>query len=133
MSKSKNKGILDLLGISTSIVCAIHCILPPVIMSYTALGTIPFIDNIGFEISILISAVVFAGWSLIPSYKIHCHRGPVIIAALGVSLFVLAHLAHGSAIEVVVLLIGGTLLSTAHYWNWKLKNSPLSCRISTAS
>ncbi|MEX0811696.1 MAG: MerC domain-containing protein [Chitinophagales bacterium] len=133
MEKGNRKNILDILGISTSVICAVHCILPPVMLSYTALGTFPFIDNIGFEILILASAAIFAAWSLIPSVKLHHQKGPLLLAFFGFSLIALAHLSHGNLIEIFMLLLGGIMLSGAHLWNWKLKNSFQACSVSSAS
>lgn len=123
MLKEKRNHILDYLGISTSVLCAIHCLLPPILLSFTAVGSLPFLENEYLELVILASAGVFAAWSLIPSVKIHHHYGPLGIASLGFTLIISAHFLHSTFIEIGMLLAGGILLSSAHFWNWKLKDS----------
>lgn len=123
MGKEKKNNILDLLGISTSILCAVHCLLPPILLTFTAAGSLPFLENEFLELIILASAGVFAAWSLIPSVKIHHHYGPLGIASLGFTLIIAAHFFHSTYFEIGILLAGGILLSSAHFWNWKLKDS----------
>ena len=74
------KKILDFLGISASIICAVHCILPPVLISYSAFNFLPFLENPLFELILLGSALLFALASLWPSYKDHSVKTPLVLA-----------------------------------------------------
>ena len=87
------------------------------------MGSLAFFEGEMFEILILISALIFAASSLLPSLKAHRNYGPLLLALFGFLLIGAAHFNHGNSLEVAILLCGGILLSLGHFWNWKLKNT----------
>lgn len=118
-----NNKILDLLGISASLICAVHCVLPPVLIAFSAAGIIPFLEKPLLELIILSGALVFALLSLVPSFRNHKNPVPLFIAFVGFLSIGIGHIFHSHAFEIVFMLLGGVLLAVAHYRNWKLNAS----------
>jgi hypothetical protein len=78
---------LDILGIATSVVCAIHCaILPLLLTSLPVLG-INIIDNMAFECFMILLAFAIGVFSLLHGYRRH-HRNymPLALFTFGILL-----------------------------------------------
>ena len=80
----------DALGIATSVLCAIHCALLPVIMSSLPVFGINIIHNLFFEWSMIVLAFAVGSFSLFHGYIKH-HRSltPVLIFSFGFIFLVL--------------------------------------------
>lgn len=127
------KKILDFLGISASLICAVHCILPPVLISYSAFNLLPFLENPVFEFILLGSALLFALISLWPSYKDHSVKTPLLLAIIAFSAMSIGLFLHIENVEMISMVLGGGLLAYAHFYNWKLNNKRASLQILSAS
>jgi hypothetical protein len=78
---------LDIAGIATSVACAIHCaVLPLLISSLPVLG-INIIDNMAFECFMILLAFAIGSFSLVHGYRKH-HRNyiPLLLFTLGILL-----------------------------------------------
>ncbi|MBI5373427.1 MAG: MerC domain-containing protein [Sphingobacteriales bacterium] len=69
----KGKINWDALGIGTSLACAIHCALLPLFFSTLPLFGTNIIHHIGFEIGMILLALVIGSYSLYHGYKKHHH------------------------------------------------------------
>ncbi|MEO6253668.1 MAG: MerC domain-containing protein [Ferruginibacter sp.] len=109
----------DALGIATSVLCAIHCALLPVLMSTLPVFGINIIHNSFFEWGMITLAFVVGSYSLFHGYIKH-HRSlvPVLIFSFGFIFLVLKQ--FFVQFEILFLLIAVTLIISAHFYNYRL-------------
>ncbi len=80
----------DALGITTSLACAIHCALLPLILTSLPIFGIEIIDNPVFEVGMVALAFSIGIYSLYHGYKKHHHSfKPIIIFSIGFLFLVL--------------------------------------------
>jgi hypothetical protein len=111
----------DGLGIATSIACAIHCALLPLILTSLPLFGINIIHNLAFEWIMIGIAFAVGAYSLFHGYQRH-HRSmvPVLLFTFGFILLVLKQYYHEH--EMYFLVPAVILIITAHYHNYRLCN-----------
>lgn len=126
--KIKNQT-LDLIALSSSLICAVHCAAIPVVLSFSSLGSLHFLGNPYIEWAFISFGLVFVLTSLWPSYKkVHHQTKPLVYAALGFGFITLGRLDLNEVWEITNTVIGASLVSVAHYVNWKLLRSVGSCK-----
>lgn len=109
-------GRLDQLGIGLASLCALHCVATIVLVSILGLGghflLEPAIHRIGLAAALVIAAVAI-GWGALK----HRRAAPFVVAMMGLTFMggALA-LPHGND-EILLTLIGVTLVSLAHLLN----------------
>lgn len=64
----------DALGIGASIVCAIHCALLPLMLTSLPLFGINIIHHLGFELGMIVLALLIGSYSMYHGYAKHHHR-----------------------------------------------------------
>ncbi|HMO62298.1 MAG TPA: MerC domain-containing protein [Ferruginibacter sp.] len=109
----------DWIGIGTSILCAIHCALLPLIVPSLSLFGFNIIHNVFFEWGMILFAFIVGSYALFHGYIRH-HRSllPVYIFAAGFALLLLKQFfLH---IENWLLLPAVCLIIAAHYYNYRL-------------
>ncbi|WP_417860828.1 MerC domain-containing protein [Winogradskyella sediminis] len=117
---SKN-NTLDLIALSSSLICAIHCAVFPILLSFTSMSSLYFLNNPIIEWIFIGLGIVFLLTSLWPSYKNKHHKTkPLIIAGLGFVFIAIGRLHFTHLWEIINTVIGAVLLALAHYMNWKL-------------
>lgn len=109
----------DALGIGTSILCAIHCALLPVLMSTLPVFGINIIHNVFFEWGMIALAFAVGSYSLFHGYIKH-HRSfvPVLLFSCGFVFLVLKQ--FFVQYEIPFLIIAVTLIISAHFYNYRL-------------
>jgi hypothetical protein len=109
----------DAMGIATSLACAIHCALLPILLSSLPIFGINIIHNSFFEWGMIGLAFMVGSYSLFHGFFKH-HRNwlPVIIFSAGFIFLVLKQLfpAH----EYWFLFIAVSMIISAHYYNYRL-------------
>ena len=116
----KNNSI-DLIALSSSIICAIHCATIPVVLSYSTLSSLHFLENPFIEWAFISFALVFIITSLWPSFKkVHANKKPLFYAAFGFSFIALGRLNLNEIWEICNSVFGASLVAFAHYSNYKL-------------
>lgn len=115
----------DIIALSSSLICAVHCAAVPIVLSFSSLAGLHFLHNPFIEWSFIGVAIVFVFISLWPSYKkTHRKPGPLIIAAVGFGLIALGRLHLSELWETGNTVTGALLVAAAHFMNWKsLKSS----------
>jgi hypothetical protein len=79
----------DALGITTSIACAIHCAVLPLVLSSLPLFGVNIIDNVGFEYFMIGLAFVVGTYSLYHGFKKHHHSlKPFLMFSTGIALLI---------------------------------------------
>jgi tetrahydromethanopterin S-methyltransferase subunit C len=109
----------DILGALTSIACAIHCALLPIVLTSLPVFGVNIIHNVVFEWGMIFLAFVVGAYSLLHGYTKH-HRNylPFLAFCAGILFLVLKQLLP--PLEYVFLLIAVSLILYAHYSNYKL-------------
>ena len=109
----------DAMGVATSVACAIHCALLPVLMSSLPVLGINIIHNLFFEWGMIGLAFLVGSYSLFHGYIKH-HRSlvPVLIFSTGFIFLILKQ--FSPAMEYWFLGIAVTLIISAHFYNYRL-------------
>ena len=109
----------DTLGIGTSILCAIHCALLPVLMSTLPVFGINIIHNLFFEWGMIALAFLMGSYSLFHGYIKH-HRSfkPVLIFSFGFIFLVLKQFSH--QYNILFLIFAVLCIISAHFYNYRL-------------
>ncbi len=112
----------DALGITTSIACAIHCAVLPLVLSSLPLFGVNIIDNVGFEYFMIGLAFVVGTYSLYHGFKKHHHSlRPFLMFSTGIALLIGKQIWHAQQIWFLVPAV--VLIVVAHFINYK------SCRV----
>ena len=107
------------MGVVTSVACAIHCALLPVLVSSLPILGINIIHNQVFEWSMIALAFAVGSYSLFHGYIKH-HRSwePILIFSTGFMFLVTKQFFH--SIENWFLVFAVPLIISAHYYNYRL-------------
>jgi len=109
----------DAMGIATSVACAIHCALLPVIISTLPIFGINIIHNLFFEWGMIALAFSVGSYSLFHGYVKHHHAiTPVMIFSFGFTFLVLKQ--FFSQLEYLFLALAVLLIISAHFYNYRL-------------
>ncbi len=112
------KTSVDKFGVFTSMVCAVHCSVLPIISSLLPLSGLSFFEKPEVEFGFIGMSLIIALYSLIPSYlKIHKSKTPSLIVLFGFSLITLGHLSGLEAMEAYTSTLGGLSIAFAHILN----------------
>ncbi len=124
--------MLDRLGITATSICALHCILLPVLLpTLTFLGLDYFASHESEHI-FLIATLILGTVALFSGYKDY-HGKVYPFALLYAGGFIYWHKHSVSeAIEPVMIIIGAIFLVAAHVINLKLSNRSRQCTTSEA-
>ena len=111
---------LDFIGFSASMLCAIHCISLPLLLSMSALGGLAWLENELLEFGLILFSLFLAAWSLGQSYREqHGKLDAFAIMFVGFSAIVLSRfLAH--ELEPALMMLGGTFIALSNFYNWRL-------------
>ncbi len=110
----------DFVGFGTSLLCALHCMLMPLILLLGIFEGAHWLMNPLGEWIFIGTSIGIASWSLLPSYfNKHHNMRPLLIAGLGfLGLFfaqiMFVTIVHG------LMAVGGGLIAYAHFYNWQL-------------
>lgn len=109
----------DGLGIATSLACAIHCAVLPLMLSSLPLFGINIIHNKVFEWSMIVLAFVVGAYSLYHGHIRH-HRSflPITLFVIGFSFLCTKQFFHD--LEVYFLVPAVLFIVAAHYINYRM-------------
>lgn len=121
MKKLLKNNTLDIIAIASSLICAIHCAAIPIVLSFSSLSSLHFIENSFIEWFFIILGLLFVFTSLWPSYKKnHNNKKALIFASLGYMVIAIGRFEFTEFWEISNTVIGALLVSLAHYFNWVL-------------
>ena len=111
----------DGLGIFTSVACAIHCVLLPLLATSLPLFGVDIIHNSFFEWSMIGIAFVVGSYALVHGYKKH-HRNqvPILLFVIGFIFLLTKQFFH--EYETWFLVPAVIFIVTAHWRNYLLCN-----------
>ena len=109
----------DGLGIFTSVACAIHCAILPLIATSLPLFGVNIIHNGYFEWTMIGIAFVIGSYSLFHGYIKH-HRSLLPVAIFSVGFIFLIAKQFFAGLEIALLIPAVMLIISAHYFNYRL-------------
>lgn len=119
MKHIRNTINLDKIGITASVLCAIHCAFLPVFITILPLLGNGFLVKGWVEDLMILFSILIAVASLGSSYKIHRKRLPLVLLLVGLMLIASTHLFLPENLEPFILPFGGCTIAAAHYFNWR--------------
>jgi hypothetical protein len=116
-----SQNILDKTGMLASGLCAVHCLVLPVFLSFSAFSGISFLNDPLLENSVLVISFVLGAVSFLPSYfKHHRKMTAIIFFLLGFLLIAFSRVVISNVNEAMLTGTGALVITFAHYGNYKL-------------
>jgi len=115
----KNKINWDALGITTSVACAIHCAVLPLLLTSLPVFGFDIIRNDFFEYSMLLLAFVVGLYALSHGVRKH-HRQPLPLAIFTVGILFLFAKQVWHSLHIWLLVPAVIAIISAHYLNFRL-------------
>jgi hypothetical protein len=120
MISPKHSSKLDNVGMTASILCAIHCAVVPFLITTLPLLGLGFLANPWVEWSMIIFALFIGSYAIGSSYfRIHRKVLPLCLLAAGFLVIIAGHLWVTSWREAIIVPIGGLLIATGHFFNFR--------------
>ncbi len=109
----------DALGITTSVACAIHCAVLPVLLTSLPIFGINIINNTAFEYFMILLAFAVGSFSLIHGYRRHHSSAwPLILFTIGILLLFAKQLWHDYTLWLLPFAV--SFIVSGHFYNLKL-------------
>jgi len=125
MNNNKFLGIdMDVLGTWASLLCAVHCALTPLVVSYGLLGGLSIFENEIWDLALIGISAILALTSLVNGYRNqHKDMVPLMAAFLGFIIIAIGHVGTHSMMGHFITALGGILIAFAHIYNAALRKS----------
>jgi MerC mercury resistance protein len=112
----------DALGVATSLACAIHCAILPLVLTSLPVFGVNIIENLRFELFMILLAAAIGSYSLWHGFRKHHHSFvPLLIFLTGIIFLVAKQVWH--SYEIWLLPVAVLLIVVAHLLNFR------ACRI----
>ena len=126
MSPTATRRLLDRIGATGSIVCALHCALLPVVIAVLpSLGIAAWLGD-GFEQAFVLFATLLGLFSVVWGYRRHGAVRALGLLLPGLAVLwigvLYAPLHHALVPHAVAMTLGGTLVGLAHVANLRLNH-----------
>lgn len=119
--------MLDRIGITATSLCALHCILLPILLPMLPLVGLSFLADHTWEHIFLLMTAALGTIALFSGFKqYHKRLYPFYLLYLGVALYWMKH-NFSSEFELFFIIGGASLMIAAHFINIKLCNSCRKC------
>lgn len=116
----------DALGITTSLACAIHCAVLPLVLTSLPVFGINIIHNLSFEYVMISLAFVIGIYALYHGYRKHHHNiYPILIFMLGILFLVGKQSWH--YYQLWFLIPAVIFIVAAHFLNYRLCRKANHC------
>lgn len=127
---SNSRGFLDKAGAAISWVCAVHCLLMPLVLSFVPLLGISFLAHNGFEYVFVGLSISVALLSLLPAYfRQHGKIRTLLLFISGISFVILADVVFEDILfgKLAFVVLGAGLITISHFINRRLCLDCNSC------
>lgn len=115
------KSFLDSIGIGTSLLCAIHCVMLPLFLSTVTLFGVELLRNVYVESGMVLVSFGVGYWAFSNGYRLH-HRKiwPILIFSAGMGILLVSNfILAGSHAEKLLKITAAFFIITAHMFNVK--------------
>jgi hypothetical protein len=113
---SRFSALLDKSALTLSGLCLVHCLVGSLLLTVFAVSS----DFLGHGIHVigLLLALPLALVALWRGVRLHGRLGVAVLGVVGIALMALSLVvSHGDAVEVIISVVGVSLLAAAHLWN----------------
>lgn len=108
----------DILGIGTSVACAVHCALLPLFLTSLPILGFEIIENHAFEYFMIALAMLIGSYSFWHGFRKHHHSlRPLAIFSVGILLLFAKQYWHG--MQMWLLPVAVILIVVAHLLNFR--------------
>lgn len=119
--------MLDRIGITATSLCALHCILLPVLLPALPLLGLSFLADHAWEHVFLVITAILGTFALFSGFKkYHKRLYPFYLLFIGVFIYWIKH-DFSEELQPYFILLGASLIVAAHVINLKLCNSCKQC------
>jgi hypothetical protein len=118
----KPKINADIIGISGSIVCAVHCAVLPLFLSSLSVFGINILHNFWFELGMIVLAFVVGTLALRHGFTRH-HRSLVPFLLFSTGMVFLLAKQYWRVYELILLPFAVILIISAHFFNFRLSRN----------
>ncbi len=118
---------IEKVGFYLSILCAIHCIATPVLITLIPFLGGSLIANHTWELWFIGGSIVLAGVILWIDYKKHFNTTPLLLLIGSLVMKLIEVLWLGDHFEFITGSLGALLIASAYYINWKSKVKTCNC------
>jgi hypothetical protein len=123
----KNHTVLDRVGVWVTSLCAIHCLLLPILLPLAPLIASSFVASAWFERAIFTASILIGFAALFIGFqKYHRQLYPFYSLTLGGLVYWNKHI-FGDAYEPLVVVIGAVFIVAAHLINLRLCKKCKQC------
>ena len=128
---------LDKIGMFSSLICAIHCTILPIVLILFPVFSVSLLTHHTFEWVMLILTLILGLSSLCFGYKKHRSLKALSLLSVGIFLLLIGklsheHYLHNNKFEFdiynAILGLGGILISASHWLNNKLCKNCSNCK-----
>jgi hypothetical protein len=117
---------LDTLGISTSLLCAIHCAVLPLVFTSLPVFGLEIVHSKIFEYSMIGFAGLIGSYALYHGWRKHHHKKlPLIVFLTGLLLLILKEIFI--SVELWLLIPAATFIISAHFLNFRFCRQANHC------
>jgi hypothetical protein len=109
-------SLLDKSAMTLSGLCLVHCLAGSLVLTVFAAGS----GWLGHDVHLigLMIALPLAAFALWRGVAVHHKIGVAVLGAAGIALMTVSlFVGHGDAAEILLSVVGVTLLGLAHWWN----------------
>lgn len=114
-------GRIDRLGASLSFLCALHCLLQPLLLLALPMVGLSFFLNENLETLFLGGTVVLATFALVMGYRHHRNAWVFPFLAAGIVLIVASRIPPLEHFEMPLAVMGALLITSSHVINLRVR------------
>lgn len=120
MAISRYRSVGDIISISASVLCTVHCILLPLFLTTLPLFDIELLENLWLEIATVAVSAIAGGWAIWRGYR-HFHHQLQWVAWFGIGflLMVSGNFVPAEWMEMTLKAIGALFITIGHVGNLK--------------
>ena len=108
---------LDWIGIGTSALCTVHCVVLPLMISSLPVAGINLLENFWIELAMICIALVVGIISFYKGcFKQHKNKKPLLVFITGFSFLICNQINENG----FLILAASLLIIAAHFWNYRL-------------
>lgn len=117
LRNSSYASSLDVAGATASLACALHCVVVALVLG--GLPAVSFMAAAWIDWAFLAASIVIGLVALVPGYRRHRDRAPLMLFAAGVTLLLGIRMTgmQPSVSEVVLIVAATTCIVAAHWRN----------------
>lgn len=111
------KSKLDWIGMGTSALCSVHCVVLPLLVSNLPVAGINLLENFWLEAAMICVALIVGTISFYQGcFKKHKNKMPLVLFVVGFVVLLFNQLEENN----LLILSASFLIILAHSWNYRL-------------